>query len=294
MPDIPEHLRSQLVMGAEHRLYKINTSELLSQSIRHHRYEIWQHNLIIREILLLRPTIQEKTHCLLYNIEGNLEWQNVPPVNLSFTEGTYRFLFLSEIKQKAWFAPGNYKIVHLNLSADILDDLESEFGLYFHGVKLQMDEVFSIDSNTRLLLSEILSSANQIKRLSLEARVRDLLLIFGRDLLATIKSVFSVDRVLLNEVAIFVLENLHSDLTIGSLAKQFGTNIVTLSRKFKAVYGMPIHKYIIAERMKAALTLLDLGKSIHDTALLVGYSEPASFSRAFMSFFGYRPSEKKV
>lgn len=79
-------------------------------------------------------------------------------------------------------------------------------------------------------------------------------------------------------------------LSIENLCNEFSISRTKLQRHFKYHFKESVHGYILATRMIAAKSLLN---SRNDTvariAVLVGYKDRSSFTRAFAKFFKQKP-----
>lgn len=77
--------------------------------------------------------------------------------------------------------------------------------------------------------------------------------------------------------------------TLGALGRCVGASERTLSRLFDAELGMSFHQWRTQLRIQHALTYLGQGRSVTDTAISCGWSNPSSFIDAFASTFGMTP-----
>ncbi len=78
------------------------------------------------------------------------------------------------------------------------------------------------------------------------------------------------------------------------LAAMLGCSRDTLYRRLKAE-GVTFERAIDALRHRLALDYLETGKvSVNETAYLVGFSDPAAFSRAFKRWTGTSPRDRKA
>ncbi len=78
------------------------------------------------------------------------------------------------------------------------------------------------------------------------------------------------------------------------IAGRMGLSRQTLLRKLKAE-GTTFEKVLDELRHRLALDYLRGKKvSVHETAYLVGFSEPAAFSRAFKRWTGMSPREVRA
>lgn len=80
-------------------------------------------------------------------------------------------------------------------------------------------------------------------------------------------------------------------LTVAEMAAEMGLDRSHLSRLFKSRMGISIQNYILHFRTTKAKQYLLSGYSVSDTALLCGFCDYTSFSRAFLRETGYRPTE---
>jgi AraC-like DNA-binding protein len=81
-----------------------------------------------------------------------------------------------------------------------------------------------------------------------------------------------------------------SDISMDVVAEQLGVSRQTLYRSLKAE-GVTYETVLDELRRKMALNFLAGKKvSVNETAYLVGFSEPAAFSRAFKRWTGKSPS----
>jgi len=83
------------------------------------------------------------------------------------------------------------------------------------------------------------------------------------------------------------------DVSVETIAAKLGTSRQTLYRNLKAE-GVTFEQVLDALRHRMALDYIASKKvSVNETAYLVGFSDPASFSRAFKRWTGKNPSEMR-
>lgn len=98
----------------------------------------------------------------------------------------------------------------------------------------------------------------------------------------------------LNEVRDILLANLDNPPSLSELSQQIGFNTTKLKKEFKAVFGVPVFKYLHNERLSTAHKLISQQQAtVQEAAWQVGYDSLSSFSNAFAKKFGYRPSQIK-
>lgn len=90
----------------------------------------------------------------------------------------------------------------------------------------------------------------------------------------------------------FIDMSFHLPLDILDIAREAAMSEYHFFRAFRAVTGTSPHRYLMKRRMEAARELLLSGHaSVLDVALLSGYADAASFTKAFRKFHGSVPSE---
>lgn len=91
-----------------------------------------------------------------------------------------------------------------------------------------------------------------------------------------------------------ISNNMETPPSLDELSKLTGLNTFKLKKNFKALFGVPVFKYLQNERLKKAHEILSTSDmSIQETAWSVGYESLSSFSSAYLKKFGFRPSETK-
>ena len=89
----------------------------------------------------------------------------------------------------------------------------------------------------------------------------------------------------------WIVRNLHSDLSVELLARRACMCPSHFSKAFKSVFGQPPTIFVENLRLnEARRRLAKRQKTIRSVAASVGFSNPATFQRAFERRFGTRPS----
>ncbi len=94
----------------------------------------------------------------------------------------------------------------------------------------------------------------------------------------------------INQIVLFINENLAGDLSLSSLETHFYMSKYYLSRQFKQFTGLSLYQYIIKKRLIAARNLLRGGTSVMDACLQSGFNDYSNFLKAFKREFGKNPS----
>ena len=94
------------------------------------------------------------------------------------------------------------------------------------------------------------------------------------------------------EILIYISNHFRDELTLPSLAAEFGYNSSYLSRSFKQTFGISFGKYLTMLRLREAILLLKSeNRSVTEAALECGFGSMRSFYRAFHDEFGCTPKE---
>ena len=74
------------------------------------------------------------------------------------------------------------------------------------------------------------------------------------------------------------------------LSRMVHLSMTKLTRGFSSFYGMPIHQYIIEQRLaQAAQLLLEEDWNVSEVAAIVGYGKASNFAAAFKKRYGVAP-----
>lgn len=89
----------------------------------------------------------------------------------------------------------------------------------------------------------------------------------------------------------YIDDNFTMPLTIEEIAREVALSEYHFLRLFKLVYSISPYQYIIQKRLQYAKSLLNGERpSVSGVALMTGFSDVHSFSKAFKKYFGYSPS----
>lgn len=109
------------------------------------------------------------------------------------------------------------------------------------------------------------------------------------------KTIKTSEREKLFQAKEILSQNLEAPPSLAELSRQIGLNTYALKKDFKALFGVPVFKYLQNERMTTAHDLIRTNKAtVQEAAWQVGYDSLSSFSNAFTKKFGFRPSDIKV
>ncbi len=97
-----------------------------------------------------------------------------------------------------------------------------------------------------------------------------------------------------NRAVEFIHMQYYLDLNVQKLASMLYLNRSYFSTIFKKETGMSPMDYLSQYRIQQACQMLEIGKSITDTAMLTGFNSPSNFSVCFKKIKNMTPSEYKV
>lgn len=94
------------------------------------------------------------------------------------------------------------------------------------------------------------------------------------------------------EVKAYIQTHLSEKLTIALLCKQFSVSPTFLKEGFRRAYGMPIHSFLVQQRLRRAQELICTTRMpIQQTAQAVGYEGMSQFNAAFKREYGMTPGQ---
>ena len=87
--------------------------------------------------------------------------------------------------------------------------------------------------------------------------------------------------------------NISDKISVDELAKHSKTSASTLKRLFAKYTGISIHRYFLNLKINSATELLNDGKSVTETAEILGFSSQAHLSKVYKKMMGKSPSQIK-
>lgn len=93
----------------------------------------------------------------------------------------------------------------------------------------------------------------------------------------------------------YILEHLSEELSLESVARRFGVSARHLNRRFTALTGKPVHRFIVDQRLeRASHSLIWRDEAVAEIARGVGYDDPGYFGRLFRARFGQSPDRWRL
>ena len=188
--------------------------------------------------------------------------------------------------------------LHLHLSPALLDRTAEQLGLERSSILAGIDPAPFQDPHveqiTQLLRLEMESGAPQggLYAETLASALSVRLLQREHDLtrLPILPLSTAKVRTELQRAMAFIQDNLASDLSLDTIAREAGLSSYHFARLFAEAFGVAPHQYVIQARIERAKTLitqsrLPLGEAAHS----VGFSDQSHFTRHFKRLVGVTP-----
>jgi AraC-like DNA-binding protein len=88
----------------------------------------------------------------------------------------------------------------------------------------------------------------------------------------------------------FLQDELAANVTLAELERAAGVSRHRLSRSFRAAYGMPPHRFQLAQRIRIARQMLERGVAIAEVAQATGFFDQSHLHRHFRRTLGMTPA----
>ncbi|HEX6620629.1 MAG TPA: AraC family transcriptional regulator [Solirubrobacteraceae bacterium] len=85
-------------------------------------------------------------------------------------------------------------------------------------------------------------------------------------------------------------DDLARNLTLSEVAATAGVSRHRLTRLFRAAYGLPPHRFVLAQRIRAARRLLERGAAPAEAAAQAGFFDQSHLHRHFVRTLGMTPA----
>jgi AraC-like DNA-binding protein len=87
-----------------------------------------------------------------------------------------------------------------------------------------------------------------------------------------------------------IRQRLNRPITLAELARAVHRSPSRLAHRFRETTGVPVRRYILWRRLRAAAEIAMRGSSLTEAAHAAGFADSAHLSRTFRSMFGIAPS----
>lgn len=211
--------------------------------------------------------------------------------------------------QNFWPTGEAQELVSIIISTDLfmryVPNDKAFFEFREHMLKGQTNTLFQQSAPITLqinhLLREILSmeACLELRHMYLESKVIELLseqfkqyIEIQNGTYPLYKSVSSVERERIYQLKLYIDNHISTLFSLSELADLAGISEYYLKKNFKLCYGVSLHQYIHAERMKLAkILLLREGMNINEVATYLNITETTNFVAAFKKHFGLPPGK---
>lgn len=100
----------------------------------------------------------------------------------------------------------------------------------------------------------------------------------------------SEQRELLDEIILYIENNMTDKLSLGQTAQHFHVSESTVSQLFRKRMDVSFYRFVTQRRLIAAKNLIQTGTSLEQTAAEVGFGDYSNFYRTFRREYGITPA----
>jgi AraC-like DNA-binding protein len=264
---------------------------------------IWR--LDIQQAVRLFPAAEKPTIALQFTLEGNIPCKLTGFGDKLLEKGNFEMFYIPIGYNEAWFEPGQYESLHIELKPHYLEELTA--------VRPEIkDLVFRLQAASSRGLPLAVAHMNYItaaiiqnlktcdkKGAALQLEMQKYILELLCEYLSAIlqneedeKRINIPHKDLMIRIRDHILSspNVHNH-TLEKLARHFRINETMLKREFKALYEISVSEYVRARVLERAHYLLTTTRrSVEDIAEEVGYAWRPAFEEAFKKQYHYSPS----
>ncbi|MEP7257954.1 MAG: AraC family transcriptional regulator [Flavitalea sp.] len=300
---IPAAHRQLIMPFARAEYREFPGGSFLSQEIKGTDYTIWQHHFFITTPSLLYPYSNHPLLTINYMLEGSVDCQLHGFGLVKLQQGKHHLFYVPpQVKNEAMFDTGAYLFFHIDFSIAFLEKVAvrhpflKPFIEKANRFSATGDQQYPspITRKENMLIEEIIQcrDTNGEVQLFIEARVRDLLLIYVKD--QTEKTELALSNPKQSRIALmisaFIEEHLDQKLSVDLICRQAMISKSALQLIFQKQYGKSIHQAILDMRMKKSMELLvSTDLPIGEIVSIVSDKSFSYFSSSFTKYYGHAP-----
>lgn len=160
---------------------------------------------------------------------------------------------------------------------------------------------YVIPPSIRIILHQLLNCPYEsaILDMYIEGKLLELLSVYFSEVILQMNQksdrtfeLSRTDRESLMEAKEILHKSISNPPSCASLAQMVYLSESKLAKGFKALFGMPVHTYVIDKRLETALILFEKGETrVSNVANMVGYGNISHFAAAFKKKYGINPGE---
>ncbi|MDR1909670.1 MAG: AraC family transcriptional regulator [Spirochaetaceae bacterium] len=267
-------------------------------------YDIFRYDMQLKNNVVLSAETEGPLYLLQFCMESGMDWQETESrlrMRLQTNQGAFSFI-TKTIETCEYQAGRSYKAFRINFAKSRIEKITEEFGFAINGFSQKNSNFcmsyFETTPECRFIIEQITRChySGAIKMLYLDSKINELLA-HSLELLQN-KIIDKAPRISRTDVekllrAKEILDrDITTRITIPQLTRMVYLNEYKLKNGFKHIFGKPVYRYLLDNRMEQARMLLER-KTFHieEIAERVGYSDRSSFSKAFFKRYGYWPGE---
>lgn len=97
----------------------------------------------------------------------------------------------------------------------------------------------------------------------------------------------------ISTIKTYIDKNFTKEIHLDDLANLYGKSKFSLLRKFKSVYNLTPHAYLLNKRINKSKRLLQDGETVAQTAVMCGFFDQSHFIKLFRQYVGMNPIDYK-
>jgi AraC-like DNA-binding protein len=286
-------------------IYRENDfGSVLIQELVCQNFGIFIWTLDIQKAVCLYPTAKTPTIAIQFTLEGNISCILKGFGNKLLEKGNYEMFYIPMGFNEAWFEPGLYESLHIELQPAYLEelttirpeikDLISRLqNLSSRGMPMALTHINYITSailqNLRICIKEGASLQLEIHKYILELLSEYFAGILKKEEDKGKKNIHNKDLIIKIKNHILSAPDIQNH-TLEKLAILFGINETSLKRDFKSPYNLTVADFVRYHVMtKSHFLLTTTRKTVDEIAEEVGYAWRPAFDKAFKQYFKYSP-----
>ncbi len=262
----------------------------------------------VKEPVLVHTEVKQPFISFVYVLEGEIDiLESADTGKVTMVAGSYFARYLPKGHYPMEIKAGKRNTVYFSLRPGLMKKVRMDYpalGELIDKLLNDSDQPLlmpsrTITSQVKKQLFRLISHRNK-RTFALEAEMLKIIKNLIDDYIEKLQTEERVYSRSNGEIAQAVKTYIKAEITRGSMLQvsqigtQFKMETRTLGRIFKNEFGLRLHQEVLSQQMKTAHRMLQQEEMmVKQITYMLGYSEVASFSRAFSKFFNYPPSEAR-
>ncbi len=302
---VPSMLHPFLVPWAQVEYRKYEFGYILLQELETRKFNIYIWRFFIEKATKFYLVCDHPIVALLLNLTGRIRCELQVLGEKILQPSKCKLLYMPVSANKAWFEPGRYECLHIELDPGYLEDIvefypESKELLN----RLSVSDRYAlglIPANISYVMKAILKNLRTCNytgaglRMEMQKYIHELLSEYIHET-GVVKRDLALDYVPYKDTLIkikqWILETPHiHEQTQEKVSGKYAISLTALKLNFKALFGIPLASFVRFHALnKAHYLIATTPESIDDISEEVGYSNRTAFNQAFKKQFHYLPS----